>query len=196
MAQVLFLPAAMTLTLVRLKKQASPPPAHTLTGLVLGSDALKFPSWPQEFDPQHWTPPAVVRAQVCAPPGAMVDTLLLRPVTSTGVARTSVVPSPSWPKLFLPQHWTPPAVVRAQVCQLPAAMAVTPLVRPVTSAGMARASVVPSPSWLKKLSPQHLTAPPVKAQVWKAPAAMAVTPLLRPVTSTGALLSSFVPFPS
>ena len=47
-----------------------------------------------------------------------------------------VVPSPSWPKSLSPQHLTPPALVSAQVWPSPAAIAVTPLVRPVTSTGV------------------------------------------------------------
>ena len=57
-----------------------------------------------------------------------------------------------------PQHLTPPALVSAQVWWSPAAIAVTPLVRPVTATGAWRSVVVPSPSWPLPLLPQHLTA--------------------------------------
>ena len=67
--------------------------------------------------------------------------------------RFSCVPSPSWPALLYPQHLTPPAAVRAQVCYSPAAMAVTPLDSPVTSTGVRRSVVVPSPSWPSVLLP-------------------------------------------
>ena len=40
-------------------------------------------------------------------------------MTSTGVLRLVLVPSPSWPLLFNPQHLTPPEVVTAQVCSPP-----------------------------------------------------------------------------
>jgi hypothetical protein len=46
-----------------------------------------------------------------------------------------VVSTPSWPSLFLPQHFTPPPVVRAHVCSKNVEMVATPLVSPVTSTG-------------------------------------------------------------
>jgi hypothetical protein len=41
-----------------------------------------------------------------------------------GVELYVVAPSPSWPLSFLPQHFTPPAAVNAQVCESPVEMAV------------------------------------------------------------------------
>src|SRR5262245_51662555 len=92
-------------------------------------------------------PPVVVNAQVWLPPGAdaTATTPLVRPLTSTGVSRSVVVPSPSCPRLLLPQHLTPPALVSAQLYPPPAVTAATPLVRPVTSTGVSRSIVVPSP---------------------------------------------------
>ena len=60
----------------------------------------------------------------------------------------------------------------ARVQSAPAQPAATPLVRPVTSTGgFCCVGFVPSPSWPKLLSPQHLTPPAVvRAQVWKSPA--------------------------
>src|SRR5207237_1185347 len=102
-------------------------------------------------------------------------TPLASPETSTGVWRSVVVPSPSWPQSLLPQHLTPPALVRAQVWSPPAAIAATPLASPETSTGVWRLVVVPSPSSPYSLSPQHLTRPAlVIAQVWPPPAAIAV----------------------
>src|SRR3990172_3409111 len=116
----------------------------------------------------------------------MADTLLPRPTTSTGVARCVVVPSPSWPSKFRPQHFTPPPAVRAHVWSLPAAICATPLPRPTTPTGVVRCAVVPSPSWPYSLYPQHFTPPAfVSAQVYASPAATAATPLPRPLTSTG-----------
>src|SRR5437879_7929288 len=98
-------------------------------------------------------------AQLCSPPAAIAVTPLLRPMTSTGKKRLLVVPSPSWPTKPPPQHLTPPTLVRAQLCSPPAAIAVTPLLRPTTSTGKKRLLVVPSPSWPAALAPQHLTPP-------------------------------------
>src|SRR5207244_2492391 len=103
-----------------------------------------------------------------ASPAAIAVTLLARPRTSTGVLLLVVVPLPSWPPSFQPQHLTCPAVVSAQVCCPPAAIATTPLVRPDTSTGLLLSVVVPSPSWPLSLAPQHLTPPaPVTTHVWR-----------------------------
>ena len=42
---------------------------------------------------------------------------------------------PNWPKLLSPQHLTP-LLVAAQVCHVPSATSLTPLVSPLTSIGM------------------------------------------------------------
>src|SRR3990172_3731563 len=137
----------------------------------------------------------------------MAATPLARPETSTGAALSEVVPSPSSPWPLLPQHLTPPALVRAQVWAPPAAMVATPLARPETSPGVVLheytrlftvhvcgPELVPLPSWPKPLPPQHLTLPiVVRAQVWMPPAAMAAMPLLRPEASTGVVLQGLVP---
>jgi len=49
-----------------------------------------------------------------------------------------VVLSPNWPYWLYPQHLTPPAVVSAQLCSQPAAIAATSLVRSDTSTGVVR----------------------------------------------------------
>jgi hypothetical protein len=49
------------------------------------------------FNPQHFTRPAVVRAQVWEPPAEIAAIPLERPVTATGVLLFVVVPLPSWP---------------------------------------------------------------------------------------------------
>jgi hypothetical protein len=91
----------------------------------------------------------VVRAQVWPQPAARAVTPLPRPLTGVGVRRSVVVPSPSWPYQFPPQQRAAPAGVRAQVWPQPAARAATPLLRPLTGAGMGRKlsqPAVPSPS--------------------------------------------------
>ncbi len=110
---------------------------------------VPIPNWPKELLPQHFTPPAVVTAHVCAPPAEMAAAPLLKPLTFTGVLLSVVVPLPNWPSLLWPQHFTPPAVVRAQVWPPPADTAATPLVRPLTSTGV----LLPAP--------QHFTPPAV-----------------------------------
>src|SRR4030095_4671626 len=105
------------------------------------------PIWPNPFQPQHLAPPPVVTAHVCDAPASIVPTPLVNPATSTGVRRWLLeVPSPTWPVLFCPQHFTPPAFVRAHVCVSPAAMAFTPLVNPETLTGVSRCVCVLSPS--------------------------------------------------
>ncbi len=66
----------------------------------------------------------------------------------------------------MPQHFTAPPPVSAQVCQAPAEIAVTPAVNPTTSTAVSAVVVVPFPSSPDELAPQHFTAPPpVSAQV-------------------------------
>src|SRR5439155_9941770 len=103
--------------------------AETSVG-VQRSVVVPSPIWPRLFFPQHLIDAAVVRAHVWYPPAEIAATPDVRPLTSTGSARAVVVPSPSWPKSFAPQHFTPPAEVRAQLCAPPADIAMTPLVSP------------------------------------------------------------------
>ena len=65
---------------------------------------MPSPSWPSASLPQHLTAPPPVSAQVWEPPAVIAPTPLPRPLTATGVRRFVVVPSPSWPKMLLPQH--------------------------------------------------------------------------------------------
>jgi hypothetical protein len=74
----------------------------------------------------------------------MALTPLERPDTATGVVRFVVVPSPSWPALLSPQHFTAPFWM-AHAPFAAAEMAVTPLERPDTATGVVRFVVVPSP---------------------------------------------------
>src|SRR3990170_3387966 len=130
-------------------------------------------------------------------PAAIAATPLARPATPTGTLLSVVVPFPSWPPPLLPQHLTPPPLVRAQVWLEPAAIAATPLARPQTSTGTPLAVAEPFPSSPWEFQPQPLPPPPiVSAHVWQLPAVIALTPLARPETSTGTLLSIVVPLPS
>ena len=97
--------------------------------------------------PQHLAPPVLVRAQVCPYPAVRALTPLLRLLTSTGVHLSVIELSPSWPYILHPQHLSPPVLVTAQVCLIPAAMVLSPLLRPLTSTGVELSLVVPLPSW-------------------------------------------------
>ena len=57
-----------------------------------------------------------------------------------------LVPSPSWPSMFQPQHLIAPPVSRAHELAVPGAMLVAVDI-PDTSTGMLLSVVVPSPSW-------------------------------------------------
>src|SRR5262245_57131289 len=88
-----------------------------------GWAVLPSPSWPSSLAPQHLTPPAVVSAHVWARPAAIAIAVVPRPPTSTGTGLSVVPPLPSWPVPLLPQHFTPPEVVNAQLWLAPAASA-------------------------------------------------------------------------
>ena len=112
-------------------------------------------------------------------------------MTGTAVNWLSVVPSPSWPEKLAPQHWAAPPVVSAQLWPTPTVIDATPVSSPKTGVGVKRLDVEPSPSWPKKLPPQHRAAPSVvTAQVLLLPMANAATPLDSPKTSTGVSWSS------
>ena len=67
-----------------------------------------------------------------------------------------VVPSPNWPALFEPQHWTDMLSMIAQVCPLPAATASTERTDPMaTLTGVLLDEVSPSPSCPSYPYPQH-----------------------------------------
>ena len=129
--------------------------------------AWPIPSWPDELSPQHQTAPVAVSAQLWSKCEAMALTPLVSPGTSTGVKLSVVELLPSWPYSLLPQHFTPPVVVSAQLPLVPDAMAVTPLLRPATPTGVKLVVVELSPSCPFSFKPQHLTAPSVvSTQRW------------------------------
>src|SRR5207249_1684907 len=76
--------------------------------------------------------------------------------TRTGVNRSVVVPSPSWPSTLRPQQKAVPAAVTPQVWTAPAVTAAQPPpARASTRTGLDRLVVAPSPSWPKPLRPQQ-----------------------------------------
>jgi hypothetical protein len=110
------LPAAIALTPL--------PNQFSHTGALLAS-----------LNPQQKTSPDRI-AQVVPPLAAKALTPLVRPLTPTGVMLFTIVSSPSWPKLFSPQHLASPLMVAAQVCVSPPAIAKTPPVHPLKFTGV------------------------------------------------------------
>src|SRR5690348_8134351 len=84
-----------------------------------------------------------------------------------------VVPSPSWPASFLPQHQTAPVMSSAHEKLSPAVTCFAP-VTPVTCTGTLLSITVPTPSSPLRFAPQHHTVPSfLTAHVWSPPAAIA-----------------------
>jgi hypothetical protein len=87
-------------------------------------------------------------AQVWEPyglPPAATAVAFVIPLTAAGVGLFVVVPLPSWPELFQPQHLTVPPMRRAQLWYSPAVIAVA-VVIPLTATGVELVVVVPLPS--------------------------------------------------
>src|SRR5205807_2509007 len=104
------------------------------------------------------------------------------PLIVTGTEEPVVVPFPSWPQSFVPEHFTVPSARRKQLwCHQPA---VTPTasVMPLTCTEVGARLVVPSPSCPDAFAPQQRTVPSARtAQVCSHPALMATAPVI-PVT--------------
>jgi hypothetical protein len=68
----------------------------------------------------------------------------LKPVTAVGVSLVVFVPSPSSLKLLYPQHLAAPVLKSAQVCiWLPAEIAMTPELKPVTAVAVSLSVFAP-----------------------------------------------------
>src|SRR5207248_9704713 len=89
--------------------------------LALPGTAL-LPSMKEVLEPQHFTVPAAVNAQLCSKP-VTTATALVRPTTVTGVSDWVRVPSPSSPEPLKPQHFTLAVASSAQVWNSAALMA-------------------------------------------------------------------------
>src|SRR3989454_220205 len=109
-------PASMVATAPLLLVHTTPVPV-TVTG-VEDPVVAPFPSWPKSLlgptAPQHFTVPFARSAQVCRMP-ALTATAPVIPPTRTGVDELVVVPSPSWPSWFRPQHCAVPSPNSAHV---------------------------------------------------------------------------------
>src|ERR671922_3016286 len=90
---------------------------RTRAGLVAGSRSPRL-TWPSTLLPQQYVSLPLL-AQACPPPALRAETRE-RPLTRAGTVRFVVVPSPSWPPLFDPQHHTLESRPRAQLKKPPA----------------------------------------------------------------------------
>lgn len=93
--------------------------------------------------PQQLTPPATNTAHVVLPALSM-ESAGGSDTTRTGLARSTVVPSPSPPLELLPQQLTPPSARSAHVRESPATTCDTPVNAAIVN-GESRGSVNPSP---------------------------------------------------
>jgi hypothetical protein len=75
------------------------------------------------LSPQHLAVPSVSTAHEWSVPTITLVAVVM-PETSTGVVRSVVVPSPSWPLSFSPQHFTLPSVSKAQEWVIPVSILV------------------------------------------------------------------------
>jgi hypothetical protein len=130
------------------------------------------------------------------------------PITSTGELRWVVLPSPSWPAPFSPQHLIVPSMSRAHVwpprLTPPPPLSATMFAsgRPPnersTSTGVCRLPPdVPSPTWPASLNPQHFApAAEVTAHPCMPPTPIPDAGPLSAMTSTGPRGALAVPSPS
>src|SRR5256885_79059 len=95
-----------------------------------------------------------------------------------------LVPSPSCPSTFSPQHCTVPFPRTAQVWENPPLTATAPAIPPARTA-LDEVVMVPSPRCPESPAPQHPTVPsPSSAHACSAPATTRVA-VVRPLTATG-----------
>src|SRR5258705_8131228 len=140
----------------------------TASGSAMGR-LPPFPSSPLALFPQQNAVPAPLRAHVwelVAP--AVSVTTPVRPITGAGDSTRSTT-CPSSPNRLLPQQYTASLVVRPQVCDAPAAMALN-LIPPETAFGPNCCGLAPAPSSPSWFPPQQNASPPlVMAQAWLLP---------------------------
>src|SRR5437899_7488917 len=91
----------------------------------------------------------------------------MAPVTSTtltGVLELVVVPLPSCPSRFRPQHCTVPSPSSAQVCCYPAVTAMAPVMPPTRTGVVETSPAVLVPSCTSAFYPQQCTLPPSRLE--------------------------------
>src|SRR5207253_1458617 len=124
-------------------------------------------------------------ASIVATVGSLLVHVALMSTTELGAGVSIVVPLPSSPYVFIPQHFTKPPRRTTQLSLLPAATAPVAVVVPLTIAGANLLVVVPSPICPSLLYPQHRAVPSWRtAQLWMTPAATP-TAVLIALTRTG-----------
>src|SRR5437879_1791850 len=166
--------------------------------IVTGVEELvvvPLPNCPKSFWPQHCAVPSLKSAQVWCHHPPVTATTPVMPTTRTGVDEPVLVPSPSCPSAFRPQHRTVPSPRSAQVCSYPPLTA-TALVVPPARAAVSRPPLVPSPSCPSAFRPQHrIVWSPRSAQACSYPPLTAMAPVI-PITATGTVeILSKVPSP-
>src|SRR6267378_471792 len=133
--------------------------------------------------------PMGLSARLCPLWAAMAVTPL-RLSTRTGVWRSMVVPSPSWPTPFRPQVQTVPSLLSATLWLAPAATAVIPP-RFCPCTDVWRSVMVPSPRSPNMFRPQVQTVPSLlSARLWPCPSAV----LIRSYPHLGEDLHSILPW--
>src|SRR5262245_13595109 len=106
-----------------------------MTPLIVGCCGVLYPlqprsgtpSRPLQPKPHDRIEPSPNTANVVVPRAAIWTTLVGSPLTVTGAVLIIVVPSPSWPSTFQPQHCTLLPTI-AHECAPPAATPVAPLI--------------------------------------------------------------------
>lgn len=116
-------------------------------------------------------------------------------MTTTGVSESMVVPFPSRPEPFRPQHRAEPFASAAHECSPPAEIATTWESDETVTGVKECVALLPFPSRPLRLSPQHRAVPFAStAHEWEEPAEIATT-VVSPETVTGVAESVFVPLP-
>jgi len=126
--------------------------AELLLGMGISSgDSLSTwvpsPSCPCQLLPQHITDLLLITAHVWYEPAAIAIACAPPRSTETGACLFVVVPSPSCPFVFSPQHFMLPSSSNAHVCDSPVVTAKAVLPGPRSAfLGKMLSSVEPSPS--------------------------------------------------
>src|SRR5437879_1477008 len=129
--------------------------------IVTGVEELvvvPLPNCPKSFWPQHCAVPSLKSAQVWCHHPPVTATTPVMPTTRTGGDEPVLVPSPSCPSAFRPQHRTVPSPRSAQACSYPPLTATAPVI-PTTGTGVGDTAVVAPPRRPSRFRPPRRTAP-------------------------------------
>jgi len=142
--------------------------------------------------PQQRALPTLGSAHVWVPP-ALKEVVSEMPTTGTAFGESVVLPSPSCPAEFAPQHDTPPSTPMLHACAHPITGGLLPLDVGVTLTGKGEDPRVPSPSWPTSLRPQQaIDASAKTAQLEPKPAPTDATPCNGVPTTVGSELVTVV----